>query len=171
MASPLAVTDVGTTDPAWFRKVLGRYPTGVCVVTAMAPDGQPVGMTVGTFTSVSLAPPLVGFFPDRASKSWSRIESAEKFCINVLADDQLAICERFASKAADKFGDLTYDLTAQGSPRFEGAVAWVDCTLHSVQAAGDHYVVLGAVNSLQPGGGERPLVFCQGTYMRLVPAA
>jgi flavin reductase (DIM6/NTAB) family NADH-FMN oxidoreductase RutF len=166
----LVAADRCATDPTWFRKVLGRYPTGVCVVTAVEPDGQPVGMTVGTFTSISLDPPLVGFFPSRSSRSWSRIQRAGKFCINILAVGQGDVCERFASRTEDKFRGLAYGLTAEGSPFFDGVVAWVDCTLYSVHEAGDHFVVLGEVKALQDGPGERPLVFCEGKYTEIVPS-
>ncbi|MFM6931786.1 MAG: flavin reductase family protein, partial [Novosphingobium sp.] len=81
--------DETAIDPAVFRRVLGNYPTGVTVVTAMGEDGQPIGMVVGTFTSVSLDPPLVGFLPDKRSSSWPQIEKAGHFCVNVLARDQL----------------------------------------------------------------------------------
>ncbi|WP_416235157.1 flavin reductase family protein [Nitrospirillum sp. BR 11163] len=66
-------------DSATFRTVLGHYPTGVCVITSTEPDGRPVGMSVGSFTSVSLDPPLVAFFPDRRSSTWQRIRNAEPF--------------------------------------------------------------------------------------------
>ncbi|MCB2062129.1 MAG: flavin reductase family protein, partial [Novosphingobium sp.] len=72
-----------TIDPAHFRQVLGAYPTGVAVITAMDTEGAPAGMVVGTFTSVSLDPPLVGFLPDKSSSSWPKIESAGRFCVNV----------------------------------------------------------------------------------------
>ncbi|MBA4682607.1 MAG: flavin reductase family protein, partial [Pseudomonas sp.] len=119
-------------DPQWFRAVLGQYPTGVCAVTAMDPDGKMSGMAVGSFTSVSLNPPLVAFLPDRSSTSWPKIERAGKFCVNVLSDQQLGVCKRFASKDEDKFSGLVYRLSDNGSPIIEGVVAWIDCDLHSV---------------------------------------
>jgi 3-hydroxy-9,10-secoandrosta-1,3,5(10)-triene-9,17-dione monooxygenase reductase component len=76
------------SDPRRFRDVLGQYPTGVCVVTATQADGRRAGFVVGSFTSVSLDPPLVGFFPDKGSSSWPKIERARSFCINVLSASQ-----------------------------------------------------------------------------------
>src|SRR5438093_9876778 len=98
-------------------------------------------MAVGSFTSVSLDPPLVAFFPDRKSSSWPRIEQAGRFCVNVLASDQQELCNRFAAKGADKFEGLSYRLSANGSPVLEDVVAWIDCNLYAVSDDGDHYTV------------------------------
>ena len=91
------------TDPRWFRQVLGQYPTGVCVVTATEPDGGRAGFVVGSFTSVSLDPPLVAFFPDRGSTSWPRIHSVGRFCVNILSAEQEDVCRNFATRKQDKF--------------------------------------------------------------------
>jgi len=153
-----------TINPQWFRTVLGQYPTGVCAITAMDKDGKVSGMAVGSFTSVSLNPPLVAFLPDRSSTSWPKIESAGKFCVNVLSNQQLDVCKRFASKAEDKFAGLAYRLSGTGSPIIEDVVAWIDCDLHSVQDAGDHYIVIGAVRDLQMESEDSALLFYRGGY-------
>jgi flavin reductase (DIM6/NTAB) family NADH-FMN oxidoreductase RutF/DNA-binding IclR family transcriptional regulator len=158
------------SDSRWFREVLGQYPTGVCVVTAVPPDGKPAGMAVGSFTSVSLDPPLVAFLPDDASTSWPKIRSAGRFCVNILGDDQEDVCRRFASKAADKFEGLEWHASAAtGSPIIAGVVAWIDCELDAIHPAGDHYIVLGQVQELQIESGTLPLVFFQGGYGRFAP--
>src|ERR1700678_1970012 len=90
-------------DGGHFRRVLGQYPTGVCVITATGPDGRPVGMTVGSFTSVSLDPPLVAFLPRKGSRVFATIAQAERFAVNILAGDQVALCRHFASRESDKF--------------------------------------------------------------------
>jgi flavin reductase (DIM6/NTAB) family NADH-FMN oxidoreductase RutF len=92
-------------DPKWFRQVLAQYPTGVCVVTSVTEQGAPVAMIVGSFTSVSLKPPLIAFFPSRDSSSWAKLRHCRSFCVNILSSDQEAICQRLASKDADKFAD------------------------------------------------------------------
>src|SRR3546814_2223086 len=79
------------TDAATFRKILGHYPTGVCAITAMSDTGIPSAMVVGSFTSVSLDPPLVAFLPDKSSTSWPKIEASGRFCVNVLGDNQEAL--------------------------------------------------------------------------------
>lgn len=160
----MAQTGPAGFDGATFRRVLGHYPTGVCIVTA-APPGEPrAGMVVGSFGSVSLEPPLVAFFPDRASSTWPRIERAGGFCVNVLASDQRDLCGRFAARGGDKFANVTHRLSANGSPILDGVIAWIDCELQAVHEAGDHHIVLGRVVALDVDRPERPLLFFQGGY-------
>ena len=150
-------------DPAWFRKVLGSYPTGVCVITATDADGRPVGLTVGSFTSVSLDPHFVGFLPDRRSATWPLIAATGGFAVNVLASDQGDLCRQLASPG-DKFADVSWHLSAQGHPVIEGVVATVECRIHSVTDAGDHVFVLGLVEALEVKRGADPLIFHRGRY-------
>lgn len=151
-------------DGATFRHVLGHYPTGVCVITAVEPDGTPVGMVVGSFSSVSLDPPLVSFMPDKNSSSWPRIKRAGRFCVNILASDQLNLCRRFASKGENKFAEISHRISKSGSPVLDNVVAWVDCSLHAVHEAGDHYIVLGKVLELDINRPDQPLLFFRGQY-------
>lgn len=152
-------------DPTLFRKVMGHYPTGVTVVAALE-DGHPVGLAIGSFFSVSLDPPLVGFCVARTSTSWPRIEAAGKFAISVLAEDQQATSGRFASKVEDKFEGETWEPSSvTGSPEIAGALAHIDCTLHSVLEGGDHVIVLGRVQTLDvPRDDVGPLLFFRGGY-------
>jgi len=156
-------------DGATFRRVLGHYPTGVCVVTAIEPDGDPVGMVVGSFTSVSLDPPLVAFFPDRSSTSWPRIKRSTKFCVNVLGSHQQDLCRRFSAKSADKLAGLDYGVSNGGSPVLHDVGAWIDCTLEVVHEAGDHLIVLGRVRELDIARPDQPLLFFRGKYGSFAP--
>lgn len=158
-------------DAATFRKVLGHYPTGVCVITAIEPQGGPVGLSIGSFTSVSLDPPLVAFFPARTSSSWPRIERAGRFCVNVLAADQEDVCRIFASGRPDKFDGISHRLSDNGSPVLDNVVAWIDCTLDAVHEAGDHFIVVGRVRSLDVVRPDRPLLFYRGSYGDFSPFA
>lgn len=151
-------------DPATFRQVLGSYPTGVCAITAPGADGFPLGMVVGTFTSVSLDPPLVGFLPDRNSSTWPRIEQAGHFCVNVLASDQQQVCRQLAAKGADKFSGLEYALSVHGLPVIAGSLARIECSIYSVTDAGDHLFVLGNVLSLETTRDDNPMLFYRGQY-------
>jgi flavin reductase (DIM6/NTAB) family NADH-FMN oxidoreductase RutF len=157
------------TDPKIFRRVLGHYPTGVCAITAMQADGKPIGMVVGSFTSVSLDPPLVAFFPDRSSSSWPKIQATGRFCVNVLAGHQEPLCRALASKAEKKFAGIDYRLSKAGLPILDGIVAWIDCDLHAVHEAGDHYIVLGLVHTLDVEKQNKPLLFCRGGYGQFAP--
>lgn len=154
-----------TFDSARFRQVLGHFPTGVTVVTADHESG-PVGLAVGSFASASLDPALVAFFPDKESTSWPRIEETGVFCVNVLADGQEDVCRRFASKGEDKFEGLGWKPAASGAPVLDGVLAWIDCRIHSVLEAGDHFCVLGQVNELDVSDDGGPLVFFRGGYGR-----
>lgn len=150
-------------DSARFRQVLGHFPTGVSVVTAID-DGQPVGMAIGSFFSVSLDPPLVGFCAGRGSSTWPRLRSAGTFCVNILADDQEEVSRVFASKDDDKFAGMGWDRSPLGSPRIGGALAWIDCRLEAVHESGDHDIVVGAVHELEVAREADPLVFFRGGY-------
>ena len=159
-------------EPGRFRHVLGHFPTGVVVATAVRADGVPVGMAVGSFTSVSLDPPLVAFLPDKTSTSFPQIRAAGRFCINVLAGDQEAVCRAFAARGADKYAGVSWHPSrVTGSPVLAGAVAWIDCTVEDVLEAGDHYIVLGRVQDLATGAEPRPLLFFRGGYGCFTPAS
>jgi len=153
---------VASFDSATFRRVLGHYPTGVCVVTAVEADGAPIGMVVGSFTSVSLDPPLVAFFPAKSSTSWPRIQAVGKFCVNILASDQQPLCRQVAGPGPDKFAGISHRVSANGSPILDDVVAWIDCTLDAVHEAGDHDIAIGRVVALEVDRPGSPLRFFQG---------
>ncbi|MFL6119014.1 flavin reductase family protein [Actinophytocola sp.] len=152
--------------PDRFRHVMRHIPTGVVVVAAATENG-PVGLAVGSFVSVSLTPPLVGFFVAHASTTWPVIEPLGRFTINVLGEDDEATCRAFATSGGNKFAGVTWHPSPMGSPVLDTALAWFDCTAHSVTDAGDHRFVLADVHDLSVRSAGRPLVFCHGTYQRL----
>ena len=156
-------------DSAEFRRVLGHYPTGVTVVTAVS-DGDPVGLAIGSFGSVSLEPPLVMFCPGTSSNSWPAIEASGSFCVNVLAEDQATVSSLFAGRDVDKFAAVSWGTRATGSPVIEGCLAWIDCTIEAVYEAGDHWIVVGRVADLgvaRPD--DAPLIFFKGGYGGVAP--
>ncbi|HEV2635640.1 MAG TPA: flavin reductase family protein [Actinocrinis sp.] len=158
-------------DPALFRETLGHYPTGVAVVTALADDGSPAGMVVGTFSSVSLEPPLIAFYPTVGSKSFERLRTAEAFCVNILAADQEPLCRRIATGGADKFDGVRWRPGPLGSPVLADCVSWIECTFEDVREAGDHFIVLGRVHELAVERSTLPLLFFQGGYGRFSPGS
>ncbi|MCE0763311.1 flavin reductase [Pseudonocardia kujensis] len=157
-------TTIPTFDGSHFRRVLGHHPTGVCVVTAVGRDGRPVGVTVGSFTSVSLDPPLVAFLPSKGSRVLETIVEAGRFAVNLLGGDQVELCRRFASRDRDRFDATPWRPSPLGSPLLIDAPAWIDCTLHSVLEIGDHALVVGAVTDLDVERPTAPLMFFQGGY-------
>jgi len=153
-------------DSAHFRQVLGHFPTGVTVITAMDPDDKPAGFAVGSFFSVSLEPPLVGFCAGKGSSSWPTIRDAGVFCVNVLAEDQEAVCRQFSMKGDEKFRGLGWHATATGSPRITDVLAWIDCEIEAVHDAGDHEICVGRVREMNVERENGPLLFYRGGYGR-----
>ncbi|MCX5535794.1 flavin reductase family protein [Streptomyces sp. NBC_00006] len=161
----------GPIDATLFRETLGHYPTGVAVVTTMTDDGTPDGMVVGTFSSVSLDPPLIAFFPASSSRSFARLRAAPAFCVNVLASDQEPLCRQIATSSEGKFDGVGWRPGPLGSPIIEGAVSWIECTYEEVREAGDHFIVLGRVHGLAVERSTLPLLFFQGGYGRFSPGS
>nr|WP_237555870.1 flavin reductase family protein [Streptomyces sp. SID5914] len=143
------------------REIMRHVPSSVAVVTALC-DGVPVGMTVGSFTSASLDPPLVSFFAGRSSTTWPLIEQSGRFCVNVLSAGQPQIAAAFASRDADRFGGRIWTPSPLGSPLLDGVLAWLDCELYGLHEVGDHVAVAGLVHGAQAVGEAKPLVFFRG---------
>lgn len=153
-------------DPALFRETLGYFPTGVVVITAIDDEGEPAAMVVGSFTSVSLDPPLVAYLPTKTSGSYARLRTSNHFCVNVLAADQMELCGRLASRSPDKFVGVDWAPAPSGSPVLTDAVSWIECERESEIDGGDHYIVLGQVTDLAVQRASLPLLFFQGGYGR-----
>lgn len=152
-------------DPEKFRHVLSHVPTSVVVVTGVREDGRHAGMAVGSFTSISLEPQLVGFYPTKTSTSWPLIRQAQRFCVNVLAQGQNDLAVRFARSGGDKFAGLEFETAAHsGAAILPGVVAWIDCELDREIELGDHTLVVGRVIDLCVAQSEHPLVFSRGSY-------
>ncbi|MEW2544893.1 flavin reductase family protein [Streptomyces sp. NPDC047002] len=150
---------------ALLRRVAGHHPTGVVLVTGPppAPDQPPPAMVMGTFTSVSLDPALVGLLPARTSTTWPRIRAAGCFCVNVLAADQEELCRNFAAADPGRWR-VPHRPGACGAPVLLGALAWFECDVAGEVDAGDHWFVTGAVRDLAIQRGGPPLVFFRGRY-------
>lgn len=154
-------------DPSHFRHVLGHFPTGVTVVTAANEDGSFNGLAIGSFFSVSLDPPLVGFCVGSDSSSWASMKDAGHFVVNILSDGQADVSNRFASKSEDRFASLGFTEGVAGAPRIEGSLAHIDCVTHAVHDGGDHDIVIGRVVDLDVNDAEAgPLLFFRGGYGR-----
>jgi 3-hydroxy-9,10-secoandrosta-1,3,5(10)-triene-9,17-dione monooxygenase reductase component len=155
-----------TIDQLAFRTILGHFATGVVVVTADV-DGDLLGLAVNSFSSVSLEPPLIGFFVANTSTTWPRIREAGSFAVNVLREEQEDVCRRFAAKDADRFAGYRWGVTPSGHPVLADALVWIDCTVESLAPAGDHEMVLGRVRALSEPNDGRPLLFYRGGYTGL----
>jgi flavin reductase (DIM6/NTAB) family NADH-FMN oxidoreductase RutF len=150
-------------DSAQFRAVLGHVPTSVVVVTGLDGEGKAFGITIGAFASVSLDPPLVGFFPGTRSQSWAAIRESGRFCVNVLGSHQEELCWRFAKEGDDKFAGIEWLPSAGGNPVLPGSIAWIDCEIETETVMGDHTCVVGLVTSLDHAESvENAMVFFRG---------
>ncbi len=145
------------------RAALGRFATGVTIVTCRDGAGAPVGLTCNSFNALSLEPPLVLWSLRRASPSLVAFAGADHFAVNVLAEDQIELSRRFASSAADKFADGVWHDGAGGAPLLVGAAATFECARASHQDAGDHVLFIGRVLRLADAA-LPPLVFHGGRY-------
>ncbi|MER5216856.1 flavin reductase family protein [Streptomyces sp. NPDC002838] len=143
------------------REVMRHVPSSVAVVTALH-GVLPVGLTVGSFTSASLDPPLVSFFVGKSSTTWPRIQDAGRFCVNVLSARQPQIAASFAARDADRFAGRDWAPSPLGSPLLDGVLAWMDCELYTVHEVGDHVAVAGLVQHARAVHDARPLVFFRG---------
>lgn len=161
--SETTTTAPATIDARDFRDVMGHYPTGVVFVSGMV-DGDPVGMVVGTFSSVSLEPPLVSFMPMTTSGTYGRLRQAEHLCISVLAHDQMATVRTLAGRDPDKLSKVAWTPSAAGAPQLDGAVAHIHGRIDREIEAGDHYITLVAVDDLAVARPTTPLLFFQGGY-------
>ncbi|MDY6765419.1 MAG: flavin reductase family protein [Halobacteria archaeon] len=162
-----------TVDPGMFRQVMGQFATGVTVVTY--PSDPPHGMTVNAFSSVSLDPPLILICVDHDTKSYEMLSEGEVdgYCVNILTRDQQHLGEYFANMTELEESPFESEATrteVTGSPIFEEALAYIDCTLHSDLKAGDHTIYVGKVESaetLKPGAS--PLTFYEGGWGTIQP--
>lgn len=153
---------VAAPDAEHMRSVLGRVPTSVCVVTTVV-DGVPAGSVVGTFTSVSLDPPLVAFFSQPSSNMLAAVQKAGTFSVNVLAADQESTCTVFSTKSCSRFDAVGWRPGPRGNPHLAGSLAALECDLAAVTEVGDHVMVLGQVIDLDAlRRGVDPLVFWGG---------
>jgi flavin reductase (DIM6/NTAB) family NADH-FMN oxidoreductase RutF len=159
-------------DSNEFRRVMGAFPTGVVVVTATNETGEALAMTVGSFVSVSLDPPLVGFLPTKTSSSWAALRaSGTRFGVNVLGNTQEDVCRAVARRKTDKLDGFDWTPSALGNPRLSDAIAFIDCDTESIFDGGDHDIVIGRVHSLETVKNNLPLLFFRGGYGSFRPGS
>ena len=153
-------------DTRHFRNAMGRFTTGVTIVTCLDAAGQPVGLTANSFSSLSLEPPLLLWSLRSASPSMAAFEAAPRFAVNVLSESQVELSRRFASRSEDRFADLAWALGEHGAPVLSGCAAVFECETVSHQTAGDHRLFIGRVLACAESA-LPPLVFQAGHYRLL----
>ena len=151
-------------DTREFRRALGTFPTGVAVVTARAPSGAFVGLTINSFSSLSLEPPLVLWALNGASPSLGAFDRAPYFAINILAEDQIDLSRRFATAGGNKFAHLDVRAGIEEVPLLAGCAAHLECRTQARHNGGDHVLFIGQVERFEYDARKRPLVFYAGRY-------
>jgi len=153
-------------DPAQFRQLLGRFATGVTILTVATTEGRPIGMTANSLSSVSLSPPLLSVCVEREAEMHDVILQADEFVVNVLSGPQETLARRFADKHPDRFDGVGYHLSPDGLILLDGVLAHIECLRHTQYEAGDHTIVIGKVVGGATGDG-RPLLYYRGGYAAL----
>lgn len=151
-------------DPKLFRNVMGHYPTGVAIVTGRASDGDLLALVVGTFSSVSLDPPLVSFMPMKSSKTFARMRECSSLCINIVGGEQEEEMLKVARRWENKLDGIDWYMSPSGDPILKNAVAWIDTSISSNIEAGDHWITLCEVHDMEVTNPVSPLLFFQGGY-------
>jgi len=156
-------------DARAFRDTLGAFATGVTVVTLPGIDGggEPIGVTVSSFNSVSINPPLVLFSIDKSSYSLPAFEAASHYAVNVLEESQEALSNRFAMAGGDKWRGVDFEGWDTGAPILKGALAAFECAAHHQYDGGDHVIFVGRVLRMASLADARPLLYVRGHYTRL----
>lgn len=147
-----------------FRCALGKFPTGVTIITAKDGEGKPVGITASSFNSVSIDPALILWSVDKGTYSASIFKEAEYFAVNVLSKAQMNLSNHFASRDEDKFSGIDYTECPNGSPLFNDCAAQFECKKWNVYEGGDHFIIIGEVIDYRYTLGAEPLVFAGGNY-------
>jgi 3-hydroxy-9,10-secoandrosta-1,3,5(10)-triene-9,17-dione monooxygenase reductase component len=163
MASEASTRAIEQPIAGAFRKALGRFPTGVALVTA-ALGREPAGLIVNSFTSVSLEPPLISFCPSRGSITWARMRRTQRFGVNVLARRHAGFARHASRRGADRFAGVDWELGPGGVPLLTDALAALECDTVAEHPAGDHWIVVGRVVNIRISPVDDPLVFFVGAF-------
>lgn len=164
------------TDPATaasdqicrdFRDALGSFATGVTVLTTLTPDGRPIGVTISSFNSVSLQPPLILWSLACDSPRLEAFRNASHYAVNVLAADQEWVSDSFANREDNRFSGVRVSKGLADVPLIKGCVAWFECSNEARYPGGDHLIFLGRVQRFARGEVAEPLIFHAGRYRRL----
>lgn len=147
-----------------FRRALAQFATGVTVITTRTPAGVPVGITVNSFNSVSLDPPLVAWSIALSASTHTVFRESPRYLVHVLGGGQLDVARRFAQRGIDRFAHVKWQLTASGLPQLDGCVARFECAHRNLHEEGDHLVMIGAVVRYETLGGA-PLIFHDSRYI------
>lgn len=157
-----------TIDTRLFRNALGRFASGVCVVTTTNEDVGPMGVTISSFCSLSLIPPMILFCLGRDSNSIAAFLATERFAVNVLSEEQRSLSDNFASLRPNKFADVAYQHSSLGNIILDGCLVTIECRRSGVHEGGDHLIIPGVVENIVLGRDKPPLLWFRGAYGRMM---
>lgn len=150
-----------------FCDALGRFASGITVVTGLQPDGCAAGVTVSAFSSVSLDPPLILVCLGKSTTCIQAFLEGAHFTVNILSHEQMALSENFARRSKDKFEGVDYQIGENGCPILPGCQAVIECRHQAVYDAGDHVILIGEVERIETSPSDEPLLHFRGAYHRL----
>lgn len=153
-------------DSREFRNALGQFATGVTVITTRDAEGQPVGMTANSFSSLSLEPPLVLWSIAKTSSNYAVFAEANHFAIHVLSAEQQSLSGQFARKDIDRFDGIEFETNDSGTPLLAEFLSRFECTTEHRYDGGDHLILVGRVQDLATGDGD-PLLFFRGNFLNI----
>ena len=154
------------TDTRQFRNALGQFPTGVAIITTLSPTGEPIGVTVNSFSSVSLDPQMILWSLDKKAFSLPAFTAAKRFAVHILAESQESLSNRFARASGEKFAHLDVLAGLGGVPLLPGCLAIFECAAEHCYEGGDHLIFVGRVERFEVSE-QPPLIFHRGKYGQL----
>lgn len=152
-------------DQREFRNAVGCFATGVTVITTLDSNGDKVGITANSFSSLSLDPPLILFCIDSKINSFDAFENCANFIVNVLHEEQQDISNNFARSSDEKWDGISHEFGQNGCPSFENSIAVLECKKHAIHEGGDHLIMVGEVTHIKyDAGNNHPLLYYKGSY-------
>ena len=170
-AAPGAAAPAAPIDPREFRNALGQFATGVCVITAHPEGWQPFGVTVNSFASVSLDPPLVLWSLQNNSELFAAFEAAGSYAVNILRADQQALADQYAKRGDHHLHPAHHATGASGLPVMPDTLVSLECDIDTRHHSGDHVILIGRVRAMAHRQAGQPLLFCAGAYRQLAGGA
>lgn len=150
-----------------FRRCMGHFATGITVVTTNLAENKPCGMTINSFASLSLEPPLILFSLDKNAHNHDNFTSCNKLVVNILNEDQKDISVAFAHPSSVNWNKILYVEAKNGCPVIKGCLAYVECIIENIYQGGDHSIIIGRVTDMQISPQEQPLIYFKGKYRKV----
>lgn len=150
-----------------FRLCMGHFATGITVITTNTSENKPCGMTVNSFSSLSLEPPLILFSVDKKASNYDNLTSCREFAVSILAESQKNISSTFANPSSINWHEISYKDGKNGSPIINGCLAYIECLNENLYEGGDHTIIIGRVTDMQIAPQEQPLIYFKGKYRKI----